>query len=150
MALKYFSLNPCMQSGVSECDSCTCVVAVDVVLLLDPHICWNCTLISANVSMITAMNTFWGGENNRLSAVRSHFCGWIMFHSSAGEHSANKKRWKVRRDRSPYLNKPCQKENKGDKVEVWAPARETVNGSVHEKHPALLRCSLIHSEDTRA
>ena len=25
---------------------------------LDPHICWNCTRISANVSMITAMNTF--------------------------------------------------------------------------------------------
>jgi len=37
----------------------TCVVAVDVVLLRDPHICWNCTLISAKVSIITAMNTFW-------------------------------------------------------------------------------------------
>lgn len=37
----------------------TWVVAVDVVLLLDPHICWNCTLISANVSMMTAMKTFW-------------------------------------------------------------------------------------------
>ena len=38
----------------------TCVVAVEVVLLLDPHICWNCTRISANVSMMTAMKTFWG------------------------------------------------------------------------------------------
>ena len=38
----------------------TCVVAVEVVLLLDPHICWNCTLISAKVSMMTAMKTFWG------------------------------------------------------------------------------------------
>lgn len=35
------------------------MVAVEVVLLLDPHICWNCTLISANVSMMTAIKTFW-------------------------------------------------------------------------------------------
>lgn len=37
----------------------TCVVAVEVVLLRVPHICWNCTLISAKVSMMTAINTFW-------------------------------------------------------------------------------------------
>lgn len=55
---------------VPECDSSTCVVAVEVVLLLDPHICWNCTLISANVSMMTAMNTFCKRERLRDSETR--------------------------------------------------------------------------------
>lgn len=44
----------------------TWVVAVEVVLLLDPHICWNCTLISANVSMMTAINTFWKKITNHV------------------------------------------------------------------------------------
>lgn len=44
----------------------TCVVAVEVVLLLEPHICWNCTLISANVSMMTAINTFWKKITNHI------------------------------------------------------------------------------------
>lgn len=46
------------------------------------------------------------------------------------------------------LDKPCQEENESYKIEVGAPARETVNGSVHKEHPALLGGSLIHGEDT--
>lgn len=42
------------------------------------------------------------------------------------------------RECGPNLDKPCQEENEGYKVEVGAPARETVNGSVHEEHPTLL------------
>lgn len=49
--------------------------------------------------------------------------------------------------RDSHLDKPCQKENERYEVEVGAPARETVNGSVHEEHPALLRCRLIYSKD---
>lgn len=56
--------------------------------------------------------------------------------------------WKVqKRETGSNLDKPCQKENEGYKVEVGAPARETVNGSVHKEHPALLWCSLIYGED---
>lgn len=59
--------------------------------------------------------------------------------------------WKVQqREPSSNLDKPRQEENQSYKVEVGAPARETVNGSVHEEHPAFLRRSFIHSEDTRA
>lgn len=46
-----------------------------------------------------------------------------------------------------HLDQPCQEENEGYEVEVGAPARETVDGSVHEEHPTLLRCRLIHGED---
>lgn len=52
--------------SVLICGYCTCVVAVEVVLLLEPHICWNCTLISANVSMMTAINTFWKKVTNHI------------------------------------------------------------------------------------
>lgn len=42
------------------------------------------------------------------------------------------------RDTGSHLDEPCQEEDESYKVEVGAPARETVNGSVHEEHPALL------------
>lgn len=59
----------------------TCVVAVDVVLLRDPHICWNCTLISAKVSIITAMNTFWKYKQiNKWMPINEDFieCLWLL------------------------------------------------------------------------
>lgn len=51
---------------------------------------------------------------------------------------------------SSYLNKPGKEENQSDEIEVGTPARETVNCSVHEEHPAFLRRSLIDCEYTRA
>lgn len=53
-------------------------------------------------------------------------------------------------EKGSYLDKPCQKENEGYEVEVGAPARKTVNSSVHEEHPTFLRCSLVHSKDAAA
>lgn len=55
----------------------------------------------------------------------------------------------VRGETGSHLDEPRQEENESYEVEVGAPAREAVNGSVHEEHPALLRCSFIHGEDTR-
>lgn len=47
-----------------------------------------------------------------------------------------------------YLDKPGEEKDERDEVEVGAPARETVDGSVHKEHPALLRGCLVHGEDT--
>lgn len=55
--------------------------------------------------------------------------------------------WNINGKKSSYLDKPCQEKNESYKVEVGAPARETVNCSVHKEHPPLLRRSLIHSKD---
>lgn len=37
-----------------------------------------------------------------------------------------------------YLDKPRQEENERYEVEIGAPSREAVNGSVHEEHPTFL------------
>lgn len=61
--------------------------------------------------------------------------------------------WDIRkrngRDGGPNLDEPRQEENERYEIEVGAPARETVNGPVHEEHPTLLRCSFVHGEDAR-
>lgn len=123
---------------------CTCVVAVDVVLLRDPHICWNCTLISAKVSMMTAMKTFckterWMTMFRCISWLSLH-CPWHDINYLTGQWTLGL--------RVTNLDEPGQEENESYKVEVGAPSRETVDGSVHEEHPALLWCSLVHGEDT--
>lgn len=58
--------------------------------------------------------------------------------------------WKVQKGGTvSNLDKPRQEENESYKVEVGAPAREAVDGSVHEEHPTLLWCSLVYSKDAR-
>lgn len=49
-----------------------------------------------------------------------------------------------------YLDEPRQEENECYKVEIGAPSREAVYGSVHEEHPAFLWRGLVHCEDTCA
>lgn len=49
-----------------------------------------------------------------------------------------------------YLDQPCEKEDQRDEVEIWAPAWEAVDGSIHDEHPALLRRGLIYREYTGA
>lgn len=43
-----------------------------------------------------------------------------------------------------YLDQPGEEEDECDEVEVGAPAWEAVDGAVHEEHPPLLGCRLIH------
>lgn len=131
---------------------CTWVVAVEVVLLLDPHICWNCTLISANVSMMTAINTFWkkitnhiyqrlgrreGNPNLKQKIGRSCQKTQVLLLGNTDEF------WQ-------YLHKPRKEEYESNEIEVGTPAGKAVNGSVHEEHPALLGGGLVDGEDTGA
>lgn len=60
-----------------------CVVLPLVMGFLTPHICWNCTRISLNVSVITAMNTFFTSQarKNIIVLKRIFFNNiiWITF-----------------------------------------------------------------------
>lgn len=47
------------------------------------------------------------------------------------------------------LHQPREEEDHGGEEEGGSPARQGVNGPVHDEHPALLRGSLIHREDAR-
>jgi len=45
------------------------------------------------------------------------------------------------------LHKPCKEKYHGAKIEGCPPAREAVNGSVHDEHPAFLWGCLIYCEN---
>lgn len=45
------------------------------------------------------------------------------------------------------LHQPGQEEDHGAEVEHSSPAGQTVDGSVHDEHPTLLRGCLVHGED---
>lgn len=46
------------------------------------------------------------------------------------------------------LDKPGQEEDKRNEVDKSPPGRQTVDGTVHQEHPAFLRGGFIHSEKT--
>ena len=45
------------------------------------------------------------------------------------------------------FHKPCKEKYHGAKIEGCPPAREAVNGSVHDEHPAFLWGCLVHCEN---
>lgn len=49
-----------------------------------------------------------------------------------------------------HLDQPGKEEDERDEVEIWAPAWEAVDGSIHDEDPSLLRRSLIYGEYTGA